>query len=271
MITLDQAIQDIIELNRQDNIAFSKRQDKLRLMWSEANDNLSPNIDCNGRFHAPCSGYCLPTNEDYSTTLNKGEEFYFEKGQYLPIPITDSNYSKILHPKSVYSRVKTTTLAAQHFVDQVKDMLYINTRFNIGKSWEYLDQDCCYLYTIIESNLDRKVSEIVNEYLEQYMPTHREYTRKFTGVMVEGKRTVRGTVKNIGCSVFHGNRFKSVTQKITVELDDNTTCYGSVPSNVNVAIGDRVEFTATFSKSDTIHHGWYKRPSKFTIGVRNAY
>lgn len=185
MITLDQAIQDIIELNRQDNIAFSKRQDKLRLMWSEANDNLSPNIDCNGRFHAPCSGYCLPTNEDYSTTLNKGEEFYFEKGQY--------------------------------------------------------------------------------------MPTHREYTRKFTGVMVEGKRTVRGTVKNIGCSVFHGNRFKSVTQKITVELDDNTTCYGSVPSNVNVAIGDRVEFTATFSKSDTIHHGWYKRPSKFTIGVRNAY
>lgn len=50
MITLDQAIQDIIELNRQDNIAFSKRQDKLRLMWSEANDNLSPNIDCNGRF-----------------------------------------------------------------------------------------------------------------------------------------------------------------------------------------------------------------------------
>lgn len=261
--TLSQLISNIQELELENQERNVERQNKLLNMWSEANDKMPPNIDANGRLHAPCRGYCLPTHTDYSTALNRGEDFIFDKGQYLPIPITEANIHKVRNSKIPYTRVASAKSEIDSFIEMIKDNLYINTKFNVGKSWTNDDNvEVCYLYTALLDSVSKEISNLVKEYFTKVMDS---YKPVYEGVMIEGRRTVRGVVKNTGYSSWSNKSSVTVTDKMTVHLDDNTTCYGSVPKDKTVSVGDVVEFTATFSKSDTKHHGWFKRPSNLTI------
>lgn len=263
MKTLEQLIADIIELEKENQERFAKRQAKLESMWSEANDHIAPTIDIHGRLHAPYSGYQLPTHIDFSTTLQYGDEFFFEKGQYLPIPLSESNYHKTMNSRLVYSKVKSVKSEIEEFINRIQDNLYINSKFNTGKSWEQYGVEVCYLYTTVSDKTSEAICNMIQEYFSNILESYK-VVPVYTGVMTEGKRTVSGTVKKISYSSYDTGYSIVSSEKMTVVLDDDTTCYGSVPKSVYLSVGDRIEFTAIFSKSDKIHHGWFKRPSKLT-------
>lgn len=246
--------------------ADSKRIQRLENAWSEANSNTRPNIDRQGRFHAPCDGYQIPiTNEDY---IGNYDEMIFAKGQYLPIPLTGddgldhSRYTKSARYAEKYlprEKIKVDAVLADQIINELKDNCYIG--LHKGKCWAVNDIDVCYLY------LESANQSFLNQFYKAIKSTiENNDVQIYNGDAVVGRARVKGKVLNVkvveGYSYNGGINF---TRKLLIRLDNDSTCFGTEPSTLEIESGDEVEFTATFEKSDKQHHSFYKRPHNMIV------
>lgn len=240
---------------------------RLENAWSEANSNIPPKMDRQGRLHAPCDGYQLPyMNVDY---IGNYDEMIFAKGQYLPIPLTGDDYldhsrfTKASRNAELYrprGKIKVNEELADQIIAELKDNFYIN--FTKGKSWSVNDVHVCYMYMTAcnQSMLDRFIKAIKDT-------VENNDRQVYTGEGCEGRVRVKGKVLKRTVQESYGYRGQiEFANKVLILLDNDSTCFGSEPSSVALDAGDVVEFTASFEKSNKdVHHSYYKRPHKMII------
>jgi len=240
---------------------------RLENAWSEANSNIPPTMDRQGRLHAPCDGYQLPVNYavDY---IGNYDEAIFAKGQYLPIPLTGDDYLDysrfVSHARNVEryrprGKLKVNEELADQIIAELKDNFYIY--FAKGKAWSVNDVSVCYLYmeACNQSMLDRFIAAI-RDAVEN---TERQL---YTGQAIVGRERVKGKVIKTTVDEFYTSGGVGFVRKLLIHLDNDSTCYGTEPSSVSIDAGDEVEFTASFEKSSKSEtHSFYKRPHKMVI------
>lgn len=251
------------------------RIERLNNAWAEENSNMPPILDCKGRFHAPCDGYVLPnSSEDY--VGRNYDEVVFAKGQYLPVPLSrdeDIAYLQIrksnamLEKYMAREKIKVEESLADEIIKELEDNAFI--KFGKGKSWEVNDIRVCYLYLSGNKSFLSDFYSSIKDVIEN------KDKQIYTGEAVEGRVRVKGEVINIkvDSEFAYGSPYNAaIVKRCLIKLDNDSTCYGNVPSNVfdELSVGDKVEFTATFSKSEKdSHHAYYKRPFKMEIKNEN--
>lgn len=241
---------------------------RLENAWSEANSDIPPNMDRQGRFHAPCDGYQLPfMNVDY---IGNYDEMIFAKGQYLPIPLTGDDYldhsrfTKASRNAELYrprGKLKVNEELADQIIGELKDNLYIN--FTKGKSWAVNDISLCYLYmtSTNQSMLDRFIKAIKDT-------VENNDRQVYTGCALEGRIRSKGVVLKIKAEdVRCGYNQYTRVYKALIHLENDSLCYGTLPSAIETCdVGTTVEFTASFEKAvDIKHMSFYKRPHKMVV------
>ena len=262
----------IVEKNKKN---YNKRLERVNNAYCEENENISPNIDEKGRFHAPCHGYRIPERVlntcDFSDCY---DEKLFSKGEYLPNPL-DMDEFKFFYNNNVNGfnfstrfRVSGTELSSFKYLQSI---LSSNLPFTVsfGKSWIYNNEETCNVYISaawqsIISLFNDEMKKIENE-KKAKIEAEQLLIKSKKGKIKEGKQT-------ISCIV---SFFKTVEaymggleKKMIVTLENGSTAFGSIPKSIydNVKLNDKITFTATFQSSlndDT--HGYFKRPSKAFI------
>lgn len=263
---METLINQVVELLNEKNKNFHEKQQKLEALWSEANDNLSPNMDNQGRLHAPCDGYTVPLHHAYRDEI--GAEKFYKKGEYLPIPLTlalsdtkESQYN---------TRIASVTIEVANKIISAMDDSFITTSI-ISKGQSYIcsftNLEKCSLYVHGNGSIEKRIKVAVEEYLKSIKP--KKEVKEYTGVVVDGKRTVVVEVLNTKYVEFDRGYSTTVTLKMMChDIEADTTYFGTVPSSIadDIKVGDKVQFTATFSKdAKSEYHGWYSRPSKASI------
>lgn len=89
----------------------------------------------------------------------------------------------------------------------------------------------------------------------------REAERAAASPVVEGRVVLAGEIVKIG---WQDNAYGG-RAVMTVKDDRGFRVWGSVPGDEIVSKGDRIEFTATVTKSDDETFGFFKRPAKYTL------
>lgn len=250
------------------------RQKRLEAAWSEANDNLPPIVDSHGRLHAPCDGYHVPTQIlDY---VGCYDDVYFAKGQYLPIPLTgddELDYSRFKSSERLANKylprdkIKVDESLADEVIAELENNYYIS--FTKGKSWEVNGNNVCYLY------LSSPSQAMLNKFVKSIKSVIENTDKQvYTGEGIVGRQRVKGKVLRVfqeeSLSYSYHSPINFVS-KLLICLDNDSTCYGSLPNGVEVEVGDVVEFTATFQLSNKDpHHSYYKRPFKMEVLDSNA-
>lgn len=266
--TIFSKVDAIVEKNRQ---AYIKRQEDLKNLYKEENENLDPTIDCNGRFHAPCRGYRIPERahtlfdftNDYSETI-------FEKGAYLPMPINDE-FNFFTGASYNFPKFEKFLLEGEmiEIFKQIKEKSEDKPfTLEFSRTWEYRNTTCCYV--TVKSIWNSVISVFKNEMaavlekakIEKEKKKAEERANK--GVAPVGKSVVTGTVRHIkdDINVFAGRAVQ--TWKMLVVLENGATVFGTIPKSIiAVETGDVVTFTATFKNTpDDNTHSYYSRPSK---------
>lgn len=246
------------------------RIERLNNAWSEANSNMPPILDCKGRLHAPCDGYMLPfTCEDYAG--RNYDDVVFAKGQYLPVPLSRDEDIAYLHERKsaamaekyqAREKIKVDAELADSIIKELGDNMFIG--LGKGKSWEVNGTQVCYMYLSGNKSFLTQFFNAIKGVIEN------NDKQVYTGEGVEGRVRVKGKVINIKTE--HERRGYGyeveVVKRCLIKLDNDSTCFGNVPSNVffDLNTGDEVEFTGTFTKSEKDeHHAYFKRPFKMVI------
>ena len=240
------------------NARYAARIEALNNAWSEANEKLRPNQDRLGRLHSPCDGYSLPQHVDFHPDIDC--EQLYRKGEFLPTPLaideTDAHFqvkrSNELKNRFVSKdKIKVELKLAEEMVEHLDGNNFIT--ISHGKSWNVDGINLCYLYlTAISESFFNDFVKSIKESIAS------DFTHNYTGSAYEGRQTVKGKIVKVNDSFNYYSKYP--TEKAFIILDNDSTCYGTLPAGFNV--GDTVQFTATFTKSDKEHHAFYKRPSK---------
>lgn len=261
------------EAVKHSNVKYRERIAKMEAAWSEANSYIPPKMDCMGRFHAPCDGYSLAIHLDFSPNVDS--EKLYRKGEFLPVPLDPMQemFSSGRSSKSKYDsyapreKIKVELELAQKICQELEGNSFIE--FGCGKSWQVNDSNICYLYmTAIVRGVFNEFVKAVRDAIEN---TEKQAKRVFTGAAYEGRHRVTGTVLAVKEVIRPSYSYydDGVDYKMLIALDNDSSCWGSIPAGFyDIKKGDRVEFTASFTKADeSDSHSFYKRPFKmiFTI------
>lgn len=233
---MSQVIANTVILNAITESFKSQREHNERLveqftkLLMEANGNIEPTVDVDGRLHAPLDGYQSECGH------------VFRKGQYIPMK-TDQ-YSGT-------ERLKVRVRGEQ-FINSLKaDDAFSD---NLGSTW--IDANSvmtCNLYISgIAHGFTKSVEEAVKRVQDSYNIEIKEHT-------LDGKVAVTGKV--IGFWQKHSEY--GVQEGFNVTLDnDGATYSGTLPKALwESKEGDTVSFTANFSEGSK----YFKRPSKAKI------
>lgn len=245
------------------------RIERLNNAWSEANENVPPIVDRQGRLHAPVDGYSLPhVHEDYA--LRNYDDVVFAKGQYLPVPLSrDEDIAFLQQRKSATmaekyqarEKIKVDAELADAIIAELGDNMFIS--ISKGKSWEVNGTQVCYMYLTGNKSFLTQFYEAIKGAIEN------KDKQVYTGEGVDGRVRVKGQVISVKDYDDYDFRYNPTTvRRCIIKLDNDSTCFGNVPSNVYFDLegGDEVEFTASFTKSEKDnHHSYFKRPFKMVI------
>ncbi|AZV02068.1 hypothetical protein Arno162_28 [Pectobacterium phage Arno162] len=238
-----------------------KRQERIEKAWSEKNQGLIPNVDRNGRFHAPCDGY-----------VDIDERGIYGKGEFLPTPswVLEMLEREGIHcdvgGESFGKPVKFLVLAGEGEDISHRLTYSYGLRCSFGKMFERDGERMSYIYVTGRESLTKVIAETVNEINEQArlvklarIAAEREAAKALKGDAPVGRQTVKGVIT--GFKVSYSNYGE--TLKMLVTLENGATVYGSVPRFLSEAQrGDEVEFKATFEVAeDDKTHAFFKRPT----------
>ena len=243
----------IVEANRQ---AYIARMERLENAFSEDNNGMIPNVDCNGRYHAPCDGYVIPNayrtdyNRDYSDVL-------FGKGEFLPIPLT--NDDKFFGGSSFDSskfEYKAKVKAPVEVINQLKEAGF-PLDVSHGKTWEQggVAVAYCYLSGMWKTLVNEAVS-ILEQSLVNSVPKDPEV------YLEEGRKTITGTIAFVQTKF---DPMYGALEKMMVTTQEGHKLYGTRPSCVpENSVGREITFTATF-KGGKNGMTFYTRPAKVVM------
>lgn len=230
------------------NARYQTFQHNLMEQLSDANQDILPNVDCDGRLHAPVHGYL---GGDFTDVV-------YGKGQYIPMPESDNDDSFFGLPKAskkyeMRLSVHSELLTALREVDELDGI-----SLSVGKSFTKQGKDTSYVYI---KACTMGYLNIIKKFITSFDYAKSEEVTK--GTAPSGKTEITGTV--VGITMQEG--FYGSTFKMMVELENNATVYGSIPSKIiDVEKGDKVSFTANFTQAnDDTTHAFFKRPSKAKI------
>lgn len=237
-----------------------KRFDDILRRSIEINDGLKPIVDRNGRWHAPKDGYRDP---DTDRIYNGGAYLRFPEEYY----IGDDGELKFRGGKYTsgagwrYSdRVKMPVENAESLIQSMQQMAVSGGgkydgyfEVSAGKSWEQNGANICYAYV---KSAYKPIYDAILKYAQsqKYQPG---VNAPAIPDWQEGRIIIKGKVVSIKSQY---TDFGTV-YKMLVSSEDGNKAYGSVPSGLDVAAGDMVEFVATVVKKEP---GFYifSRPAK---------
>ena len=229
------------------NKRFNTFQQNLVESLETANQNVAPNVDSLGRLHAPVHGYL---GGDFYDTL-------YGKGQFIPMPEQDFDtfFGNNFPTKTFSDRITIATSIIESIKESSK---YDGIEISFGKEYVKNGIACANAY-IKGCNLTyiKIAKEILQKTMNSIKPVAVE-----KGEAPIGRQTIKATV--LTTKLFDG--FYGMEYKMMVELENNSTVYGSVPSSLGIVeCGVQIQFTATFSHAtDDNTHAFFKRPSKAT-------
>lgn len=262
---LNKLLNSVLEIIVAKNQKYHLKMEKLMSLWEEKNDGIPPNMDKYGRLHAPCNGYTLPIHLDYDGDY----DVVYAKGSYLPIP---------LHEMSLPRKANKHDLRVKMPYDlymSIRNEILNNDKYNFplggllsnGSTWEQKNIVWCYVYIDGNNAPEKEIQELLFQYVEDNKP---KKEIKYKGESIDGKHTVKGKVLSIKSDSYSLGYSDVATLKMLLVLDNDSTCYGTLPKALyDAEVGDEVEFTATFKKSDD-HHSFYSRPSKSKLVSKNV-
>lgn len=243
-----------------------KHQERLISVYKEENQGVEPNVDCNGRFHAPIDGYVIPEIIARTFDLKGKEDVIWGKGEFLPVFLTPQEIDEItpydpsLHHS--YVKIKTTQSEYDEFVDNYNKNDDINSLVSDLKSGkEFMIDDVVYKYTYFKT--PHFYAKKIKLEQEKFEDQKREQERKYKGkLLLTGEVEIVGDVIKTIIRTIDG----VLERKCIIELENKATLYGTLPAKVNDDYKGRISFVAKVSispKDDT--HGFYSRPKKVLI------
>lgn len=273
-ILLNANIDSIIARKRDDYSAYRQR---IENAYKEENSMLPPNVDCNGRLHAPCDGYKIPQFKlDACDYQEHYEEEVFAKGAFLPNPIREDN-ELFFFTHNRYN-IKFNHHLSLHLIgdELIESMRAIETEdkplnIRFSRTWKKNGETECYMniYSAFKT-INNKIKSVVNDFLEEKEAERKaaeEAAKALKGDAPEGRITVTATVSGLPV---YDDYYKGLVVKLRITLENGSTAFGSLPASISDAnIGDIIEMTATFTpKEDDKTHADFKRPAKTSIKER---
>ena len=237
---------------------YAELQKRIQARVAEANNGLEPTVDCYGRFHAPCDGYCWD-----DVTYGGGQYLHFTEEMMEQIDYMREQLG--LPPvcrttESIVSKIRLK--ATPQIAEELAEVLGSTADVGCGKVWESGE---CYIYI---TSKRQAVLNFIKDYKEEQMRIRNEQIEAeraareaAKGPAPEGKQTVRGRIAKI--NVVEGYAWNTYDTKMFVVLENGSTVYGTCPAAISATVGVVVEFTATFEHAkDTTTHAFFKRPTK---------
>jgi len=221
---------------------------------------IPPNEDNRGRLHAPCNGYKIPQVKlDFCDFNYCYDEKLFSKGEFLPIPINDE-FSWCGNTSSNDFSFKGRILVKNDMILALQNIKDENKPFKVGvgATWNKGDDTFGYAYI---SSCWKSVVDVFKDKLIEVEKVENEKPKGDAPIGV--KITVKAKV--IGIPLRY-DLYDNPVLKLMIEFENGSTAFGSLPKKISdVSIGQTIEFKATFSKSNSSSHAFYKSPSASKI------
>lgn len=224
---------------------------------ANANSDQQPNMDKNNRAHAPCDGYLF-------------EDQIYNKGEFLhtPIEISEDMAAEGLFvnkpPKSAYKhkfKMKVTPRLAQELRGFSEEYRY---KCDFGKSWGVGTTKLCYAYL-------ETVNKDYQQELEKAIGDAMKGEENPKGTAPEGKQTVTAriaSIKPVSPPLDSDGKQPPTVDKIFIVFDNQSTAYGTLPSNLEgiAKAGNTITMTATFSHAkEDYTHAFFRFPTNAII------
>ncbi|ANO57546.1 hypothetical protein [Vibrio phage vB_VhaS-a] len=243
--------------------AYQSRRANAIAAISEANDGLQPNVDANGRWHAPANGYTISNTPALANFLDCDEDKAYVKGEFLPMPSNPENdfFGFGVFPVSEFKKSFEIHGKLIEFIKERKHeeaLKDLPITLGVGKTWNNHNGDLTgYLY------LASPFKSVVDAAHEALKGNYKKPNAKpVTGKAPEGLNTVEGVVVKLPS--YRNDYYGTIDHKLLLVLDNGCTVYGTLPKSLyDCAVGDRVQLRASFArdeKDDT--KGYYKRPAQ---------
>ncbi|ANM46447.1 hypothetical protein BI036_gp021 [Morganella phage vB_MmoM_MP1] len=208
---------------------------------------VQPTEGKDGRLHAPFDGYLW----EHPRTGSIDE---YGGGQYLPV--TDE-WDDMEKPDYTFEHGFWKLRLTEEMYISLLGNSYIETKTPY-KKWTVSNTPVC----MVEVRTHKEILKAIQEYSEKVFDDLYAETKKDKGIAPEGKQTVKGTIVRVKTY----EDFYGVTSKMTVELENKSTVYGSLPKCVPLDYRGTIEFKATFEQAkDDNTHAFFKRPSSVEI------
>jgi len=248
------------ELHSQVKIALSekskRREERLNKLSAQAalsNDGISPTLDKDGRFHAPCDGYYYDDGE------REGE---YLAGEYLPIPEDEDSLGRT----GTNFTLKITNCSHERF-----DEIYRIYRASAGQSYDVDGVKCCYVY--LSPLRCTEADRLVTAYLQEPILALTEKRKE----ALDAKKAKQAEAKlKASPAPVTDERIKITGEVVAKKFDDGWevfkilvitpegwTTWGTCPSSIDGDIGDKISFMAKVrpARNDE-KHCFFTRPTK---------
>lgn len=266
--------QNILDTNiAANNAAYEKEQKRLESLFKECNSSIPPNVDVDGRYHAPIDGYVCP----FDTIENKT----YRKGQYLPLPKDlielleelNPSYDVMQYDKLGLKKEKIlipASLAGELIKITTKYPYHIHINISTGKTFTRNNVESCYIYiTTKRISILKDAFKCIYNMVNNKEQEKKEEEKAQKGIAPTGKQSITGVIK----AAYWKDNYFGGSYKMIVELDNKATIWGSIPRKAIDSVDDikelkdkNISFTATFEHAeDDNTHSFYKRPSKVII------
>lgn len=236
---------------------YAARQARIMAAFKESNSNITPTEDSNGRLHAPCDGYMLPTRYadmcegDYSDRL-------FAAGEYLPLPVTADEeyiYNRGCIAMGNFPTYKQKAKAPVSIILELKAANIYRLEVSHGKAWDENGVQMAYAYLEgMKSLVDAAKADLEAIYNGSKVAEPEIY--------MEGKQTVIGEI--LFTKPEYSDQF-GYTTKMLVKTAEGHKLYGTMPAALpDDCKGKMVTFSATF-KPGKGGLTYYSRPTKAAL------
>lgn len=209
--------------------------------------SVNPTEDADGRLHAPFDGYLWE-----NPRTNDIEEY--GGGQYLPV--TDE-WDDLEKPEYTVEHGfwKLRLTDEMYKILESKSVFAVQTPY---KSWEISGTKA----HMVKVRAHVSYLEAIKTYSNEVFDKLYALDKLNKGIAPEGKQTVKGTIVRVKAY----EDFYGMQLKMTVELENKSTVYGTLPKCVPMDYRGKIEFKATFEQAkDDNTHAFFKRPSSVEI------
>lgn len=234
---------------------------------SEYNDDVSPNVDHHGRWHAPVDGYY-----DYVSDRT------YSKGQYIPFE-DSSLLESVFYPYSSRQSDKSAVIA-DYLIDEFNELsealssgnseLPKSSFIKFQQSYDIKEVEHVRIFFGTSSNtIDNHILKYIDEHMLIIQEALDDIPEEI-GEAPEGKQAVQGEL--INTKIQEGQYGDTI--KMLVKLDNGSKVFGTFPNKLWDSIEDhetikslygaKIQFTATFTQNND-SFSFYSRPSKVSV------